>query len=173
MTGKQHREATFEEVMFTLISATQDTLKMYLDLDVYSGKVERKVAILNSDVVAVVGLAGSRVGYVIITADSENAQKIARKMMMCEEVNPEETRDAFGELVNNIAGVFKSKYFEEYGQVSLGLPLIVSGSMKPMADVTSAAEADDDKTITVQSKGVTIPFFAPAEGLSLQVMFYM
>jgi phosphopantothenate synthetase len=35
------------------------------------------------------------------------------------------------------------------------------------------AENGDDKTITVQSQGVTIPFFAPAEGLSLQVMFYM
>ncbi len=172
MAEKKLKEVTFEEIMFTLISATQDTLKMYLELDVYSGKVERKVVALCSDVVALVGLAGDRVGYVIITASSENAQKIAQKMMMCEEVNPEETRDAFGELVNNIAGVFKSKYFEDYGQVSLGLPLIVSGSMKPLADL-SVAETESDEGITVQSKGVTIPFFAPSEGLSFQVMFYM
>lgn len=173
MAEKKRNEVTFEEIMFTLISATQDTLKMYLELDVYSGKVERKVATLNSDVVALVGLAGTRVGYVIVTADTENACKLARKMMMCGEVSAEETRDAFGELVNNIAGVFKSKYFEEYGQVSLGLPLIISGSMKPMADMSADEEGEDGNTITVQSKGVTIPFFVPSEGLALQVMFYM
>jgi len=172
MSEKHGKEVTFEEIMFTLISATQDTFKMFLDVDVYSGKVERKMGLVNSDVVAVVGLAGSRVGYVMITADMANAQKIAKKMMMCDEIEVEETRDAFGELANNIAGVFKNKYWEEYGHVSLGLPLIVSGSMKPVAE-PSSEDDEESKTFTVQTKGVTIPFFAPSEGFSLAVMFYM
>ena len=173
MSEKLGKDVTFEEVMFTLISATQDTFKMFLELDVYAGKVERKMGVVNSDVVAVVGLAGSRVGYVIIAADMVNAQKIAKKMMMCDEIGVEETRDAFGELANNIAGVFKSKYWEEYGHVSLGLPLIVSGSMKPVQEPTAEENEEAGKTFTVQTKGVTIPFFAPGEGFSLAVMFYM
>jgi len=52
---------TFEEIMFTIMSATQDTFKNYLGVDIFAGKVERKVDPVDSDVVGIVGIAGDRV----------------------------------------------------------------------------------------------------------------
>src|SRR4051794_27856117 len=49
---------TFEEIMFTIMSATQDTFKSYMGTDIYAGKVEKKINPMRSDVVGIVGVAG-------------------------------------------------------------------------------------------------------------------
>lgn len=162
---------TFEEIMFTIMSATQDTFKNYLGVDIYAGKVEKKVDPVDSDVVGIVGVAGDRVGYIILGADSGAAVTIAKQLLMLDEPDEESIRDAIGELTNNIAGVFKTRYHEQYGSVALGLPLVVSGSIRTLGEGEPDAAASS--SMNVQCKGVTIPFRSLDGTFSLRVMVYM
>jgi CheY-specific phosphatase CheX len=75
-----------------------------------------------------------------------------------------------GELTNNIAGVFKTRYHEQYGSVALGLPLVVSGQLRTISE---PPEANEKSSINVQCKGVTIPFMTADGSISIKVMVYM
>lgn len=161
---------SFEEIMFTIMSATQDTFKSYLSVEIFAGKVEKKVEPVDSDVVGIVGVAGERVGYIMFSTDMHSAVIIAKELLMTDDADDESIRDAVGELTNNIAGVFKTKYHEQYGSVALGLPLVVSGKIRPLVEATPAAE---EKSMNIQNKGVTIPFKSLDGQLSFQVMVYM
>lgn len=159
---------TFEEIMFTIMSATQETFKSYMSIDVFAGHVEKKVDPVDSDVVGIVGIAGDRVGYILFATEMGTARHIAREMLMMDEPDDESIRDSIGELANNIAGSFKSKYHAQYGNVALGLPLIVSGKLRPISDETVSGGS-----MNVQCKGVTIPFTSSDGTLSFRVMVYM
>lgn len=161
---------SFEEIMFTIMSATQDTFKSYMDIDLLAGKVEKRVDPVDSDVTGIVGVAGERVGYIIIATDKQSAQIVAKELLMVEEADEECIRDAVGELTNNIAGVFKTKYHEQYGSVALGLPLVISGQLRAISDPPSENEPS---SINVQCKGVTIPFRNADGTIGLKVMVYM
>jgi len=162
---------TFEEIMFTIMSATQDTFKSYMDTDIYAGKVEKKINPMRSDVVGVVGVAGDRVGYIIFATEKASAEQIAKELLMLEEADDDAINDAVGEVTNNIAGVFKTKYHEQYGSVALGLPLVVSGRIRPIVDPPDQLAADG--SMSVQCKGVTIPFTTMDGRITFRVMVYM
>lgn len=162
---------SFEEIMFTIMSATQDTFKSYLNMEIFAGKVEKKVEPLDSDVVGIVGIAGDRVGYIIFTAEKGTALLVAKELLMMDEPDEESVRDSVGELTNNIAGVFKSKYHEQYGSVALGLPLVVSGKIRPLSEPPEPTS--DSPSMNVQCKGVTIPFRSLDGSISFRVMVYM
>lgn len=162
---------SFEEIMFTIMSATQDTFKSYLNIDLLAGKVEKKLEPVESDVISIVGVAGERVGYILCASDNDTAQHVAKEMLMCDDPSGDDIRDAFGELANNIAGAFKTKYHEQYGSVALGLPLVVSGKLRPLTEPPQP-EADV-RTVNVQCKGVTIPFKNVEGSISFCVMVYM
>ena len=164
---------SFEEIMFTIMSATQDTFKSYMNIDLLAGKVDKRVDTVDSDVTGIVGVAGDRVGYIIIATDRASAQIVAKEMLMEEEADEDCIRDAVGELTNNIAGMFKTKYHEQYGSVALGLPLVVSGQLRMVADTADTAGSDDHSSINVQCKGITIPFTSADGRVSLKVMIYM
>ena len=157
--------------MFTIMSATQDTFKSYMNIDLLAGKVEKKVGPVDSDVTGIVGIAGDRVGYIIITTDNASAQRVAKELLMVDEADEECIRDAMGELANNVAGAFKTKYHAHYGSVALGLPLVVSGQLRAMSDPADAS--DQVSSINVQCKGVTIPFRTADGSIFLTVMVYM
>jgi chemotaxis protein CheX len=161
---------SFEEIMFTIMSATQDTFKSYMNIDLLAGKVEKRVDPVDSDVTGIVGVAGDRVGYIIIATDKKSAQIVAKELLMVDEAEDECIRDAVGELTNNIAGVFKTKYHEQYGSVALGLPLVISGQLRTISEPPEENEAT---SINVQCKGVTIPFRTADGSISLKVMVYM
>jgi CheY-specific phosphatase CheX len=161
---------TFEEIMFTIMSATQDTFKSYMNIDLLAGKVEKRVDPVDSDVTGIVGVAGDRVGYIIIATDKKSAQCVAKELLMVDEADDECIRDAVGELTNNIAGAFKTKYHEQYGSVALGLPLVISGQLRAISE---PAELNEKSSINLQFKGVTIPFKTADGSLSLKVMVYM
>lgn len=157
--------------MFTIMSATQDTFKNYIGTDIFAGKVEKKVDPVDSDIVGIIGLGGERVGYILFATDKATADLIAKEMLMMDEADDEAIRDAVGELTNNIAGVFKTKYHEQYGNVALGLPLVVSGKIRPVTDPPS--EEDSKSSMNIQCKGVTIPFRSMDARMNFRVMVYM
>lgn len=161
---------SFEEIMFTIMAATQDTFKSYMNIDLLAGKVEKKVDPVDSDVTGIVGVAGDRVGYIIIATDKKSAQIVAKELLMVDEADDDCIRDAVGELTNNIAGVFKTKYHEQYGSVALGLPLVISGQLRAISE---PPDPDEHASINVQCKGVTIPFKTSDGTISIKVMVYM
>ena len=161
---------SFEEIIFTILSATQDTFKSYMNIDLLAGKVEKRVDPVDSDVTGIVGVAGDRVGYIIIATDKKSAQCVAKELLMVDEADDECIRDAVGELTNNIAGTFKSKYHEQYGNVALGLPLVISGQLRTISE---PPELNEKSSINLQFKGVTIPFVSADGSISLKVMVYM
>jgi CheY-specific phosphatase CheX len=156
--------------MFTIMEATQDTFKSYMNIDLMAGKVEKRVDPVDSDVTGIVGVAGDRVGYIILATDKKSAQIVARELLMVDEADDECIRDAVGELTNNVAGVFKTKYHEQYGNVALGLPLVISGQLRAISEQSDSGEGN---SINVQCKGVTIPFCTADGSISLKVMIYM
>ncbi|WP_240732236.1 chemotaxis protein CheX [Geobacter sp. FeAm09] len=156
--------------MFTIMSATQDTFKSYMNIDLLAGKVEKRVDPVDSDVTGIVGVAGDRVGYIIFATDKKTAQCVAKELLMVEEADDECIRDAVGELANNIAGVFKTKYHEQYGSVALGLPLVVSGQLRAISE---PPDLNESSSINVQCKGVTIPFTTVSGAINIKVMVYM
>lgn len=159
---------SFEEVMFTVMTATQETFKCYMSIELFAGAVDRKVAPVDSDVTGIIGVAGDRVGYIIVAADRSTAQLVAREMLMDDEPNDESIRDAIGELINNIAGSFKTKYHDQYGNVAMGLPLVVSGQLRTISE-----PPEEGASMNVQCKGVTIPFTNKDGSVNLKVMVYM
>jgi CheY-specific phosphatase CheX len=161
---------TFEEIIFTIMSATQDTFKSYMNIDLLAGKVEKRVEPVDSDVTGIVGVAGDRVGYIIIATDKKSAQFVAKELLMVDEADDDCIRDAVGELANNVAGAFKTKYHQEYGNVALGLPLVISGQLRT---ITEPPEPEEASSINVQCKGVTIPFTTAEGSVDLKVMVYM
>lgn len=161
---------TFEEIMFTIMSATQDTFMTYIGREILAGKIEKKIEPVESDVVGIVGVAGDRVGYIMFATEKSSATLVAQELLMTEETNEEAIRDAIGELTNNIAGVFKSKYHEQYGSVALGLPLVVSGKIRPVSEPPEPAEKT---SMNIQCKGVTIPFKSLDGAITFRVMVYM
>ncbi|GFO54252.1 chemotaxis protein CheX [Geomonas sp. Red276] len=164
---------TFEEIMFTIMSATQDTFKSYMGIDVFAGKVEKKINPLRSDVVGIVGVAGDRVGYILFSCEKASAEQIAKDLLMIEEADEESINDAMGEITNNIAGVFKTKYHEQYGSVALGFPLVVSGRIRPIDEFPPPPPGSADGSMSVQCKGVTIPFTTMDSRMAFRVMVYM
>ncbi|GAM08901.1 hypothetical protein OR1_01175 [Geobacter sp. OR-1] len=162
---------TFEEIMFTIMSATQDTFKSYLGMEIFAGKVEKKIEPVDSDVVGIIGVAGERVGYIIFATAKETALLVSKELLMMDDPDEESVRDAIGELTNNIAGVFKTKYHEYYGSVALGLPLVVSGKIRPLSEPPETPV--DKPSMNVQCKGVTIPFRSMDGRAEFRVMVYM
>jgi CheY-specific phosphatase CheX len=159
---------SFEEVMFTIMSATQETITTYMGLEMFAGKVERGIGPVHSDVVGIIGIGGDRVGYILFSANVPTARRVARTMLSVEEPSEDEMRDAIGELTNNIAGLFKNKFATEYGNVALGLPLVVSGSMRPIPG--EQPMSGKETSVNLQFKGVTIPFRSMDATLSVRVM---
>lgn len=164
------RDVTFEEIMFTICSATQDTFGTYLGIELFAGKIANKIEPVESDIVAIVGVGGTRVGYVMIGADWENARKITAKMLMMEDgITNSDVSDAFGELANNIAGAFKSKYSESYGRVAMGHPLVVTGKIEPIGGAVDHNTA----SMNIQQKGAIIPFLGMDDPIKLHVIVYI
>jgi len=161
---------TFEEIMFTIMSATQDTFMSYMGMEILAGKIEKKIEPVESDVVGIVGVAGDRVGYIMYATDTREACMVAKELLMMDDADEEAIRDSIGELTNNIAGVFKSKYHEQYGSVALGLPLVVSGKIRPVSEPPEPAEVT---SMNIQCKGVTIPFKSIDGNISFRIMVYM
>ncbi len=162
---------SFEEVMFTIMAATQDTFKSYMSIDIFAGQVERRIDPVDSDLVGIVGVAGDRVGYILFATEVNSAIRVAKELLMIDEPDEESIRDAIGELANNIAGAFKTKYHEQYGNVALGLPLVVSGKIRPLCE--AGGESSGQASMNVQCKGVTIPFRSLDGSLTFRVMVYM
>lgn len=160
---------SFDEVLSTVMTATIETFKSYMNIDLLAGEVDKRIDTLDSDVTGIVGIGGDRVGYIIIATNKGTARLVAQQMLMADEPDDNDITDAIGELANTIAGAVKTNH-AECGNVALGLPLIVAGQLRAVSEPPSSS---DDSSITVQCKGIAIPFQTADDTVSLKVMVYM
>jgi CheY-specific phosphatase CheX len=160
---------SFDDVLSTVMSATIDTFKSYMNIDLLSGEVDKRIDTLESDITGIVGIGGERVGYIIIAANKSTARLVAQQMLMADDPDDNDITDAIGELANNIAGAVKTNH-AACGNVALGLPLIVVGQLRAVSEPPSTS---DDPSISVQCKGVAIPFQTSDGKVKLKVMVYM
>jgi hypothetical protein len=167
-----------------------------MSVELLAGHVDKQIPTVNMDLIAIIGIGGHRVGYIMIGSDKASAATITKRMLMAEAVDAQAARDAFGELANNIAGMFRTKYHEQYGVISMGLPLVASGAVQPIglsaarprsaaAAPTSAPAAQGAQTaapvarkpvastLKLQHQGVVIPFQTSDGSIKLKVMYYM
>ena len=80
------------------------------------------------DMTAMIGLAGSLCGVISVRCSSEAARSIAGKMLGVSEVEAERSmRDAIAEIVNMVAGNFKSKLTGS-DHCMLSIPTVISGA---------------------------------------------
>ncbi len=166
---------SFDEVLTTIMNATIETFKSYMDIDLLSGDAEKNLGSVESDFTGIVGIGGDRVGYIIIAATEGTARLVAQQMLMADDPQEDDITDAIGELANNIAGAVKTNH-SHCGNVALGLPLIVAGPLRAIPELSAGAGGGDgegDASLRVQCKGVTIPFHTACGRVSLKVMVYM
>jgi chemotaxis protein CheX len=80
------------------------------------------------DFTAVVGLAGSLCGVMVLRASSKSARRMAARMLGSDEVDMGgDVQDAFGEVCNMIAGSFKARIAGLADGCALSVPTVVSG----------------------------------------------
>jgi CheY-specific phosphatase CheX len=138
-----------------------------MNIDLQAGEVLKSITAADADISGIIGIGGDRVGYIIIAANRGTARLVAQQMLMVDEPDDTDITDAIGELANNIAGAVKTNH-SACGNVALGLPLIVSGQLRAVTE-----PPNDDPSISVQCKGVTIPFQTSDGTVTLKVMVYM
>jgi chemotaxis protein CheX len=79
------------------------------------------------DITSMIGLAGSLCGVISIRCTSEAARAIAAKMLGQAEVDSDRSmRDAMAEIVNMVAGNFKSK-LSGSDHCMLSIPTVITG----------------------------------------------
>lgn len=98
-------------------------------------EIERKsLSIKNNDIVfgdisALIGLAGSGSGTVIVSFPKIFADKIVSSMLGCEPqtLEKDDIRDGIGEIVNMVAGSAKSNFSDTKYKFNISLPTVVEG----------------------------------------------
>jgi chemotaxis protein CheX len=81
------------------------------------------------DITAMVGLAGQLCGLMSIRCDRATAANMASRMLGSQPApDSQETKDAFGEIGNMVAGNFKNKVTGMGDGCMLSVPTVVTGS---------------------------------------------
>jgi chemotaxis protein CheX len=81
------------------------------------------------DITAIIGLAGTGSGNVVISFPAPLARILVAKMLGCETntLNKADIKDGIGEIVNMVAGSAKSAFSDTKYKFSISLPTVVEG----------------------------------------------
>ena len=81
------------------------------------------------DITAIIGLAGSGSGSVMISFPMDLAKQIVSKMLGCEAsvLSKLDVKDGIGEIVNMVAGSAKASFGETKYKFNISLPMVVEG----------------------------------------------
>lgn len=89
-------------------------------------------------VIGLLGFTGTRSGTFVVRTDEDIAKTIAAKMLMMEVAELgsfQEAADAFGEVVNMLAGNFKNAWVANGNQMELSVPNVIhDGSVNVRSD---------------------------------------
>ncbi len=137
-----------KEAADVIKSATSDVFGTMLSTTLKAGDViEDETPFFQSEVTALIGIAGGLTGYVSVHCNDQQARSFTARFLGMDENEVESTddiRDAMGELVNMIAGNVKTLL---NGAIEISLPTVV---MTPKPDMRVKGAA-----------GVLVPFDDP------------
>ncbi|MGR3311276.1 MAG: chemotaxis protein CheX [Candidatus Brocadiales bacterium] len=140
-------QAVAEDVVGNIVEATKSVFNTMVSIDLDSGtsfyKDERPIG---ADIMALVSFAGEHNGTISIFCSAGISLKIASNMlgMPMKEIN-DDVKDAVGEVVNMIAGNVKTGLAETFGEMSLTIPLVITG------DSLSITAAGKDYEVVIAS----------------------
>ena len=92
--------------------------------------VPENSSMFRAPVIGLLGFTGTRSGTFVVRTDEIVAKTVAAKMLMMEVAELgsfQETADAFGEVVNMLAGNFKNAWVTNGNQMELSTPNVIHG----------------------------------------------
>lgn len=113
--GLQH---SAKEILETMVFLTPSTIEA----------VPETRSAFKAEVIGLLGFTGTRSGTFIVRTDERLAKTVAAKMLMMEvsELGSfQEAADAFGEVVNMLAGNFKNAWVANGNQMELSVPNVI------------------------------------------------
>lgn len=118
------------EYINPIVTATVSTLDTLIGLKVRRGQASAARTFrppARTSFVAVIGMAGTVQGSVVLTFDDKVARDVVGRMVGGEAGSDEEVADGVGEVVNIIAGNTKTILNEQNLGLKLSIPNVVQG----------------------------------------------
>ncbi len=147
-----------------LTGAIEDVFQTMIPLPLERGKrVEKILLCQDTESLAVLGYNGTKIGSFMLSTTKLCAQKMAMALLMLDdmsELSPEDTADAFGEVLNMVGGNFKNYLVEHGQQMALSTPTVIGG-----ASITAAVPKQ-------KLVGFTLEFSVDSEPVSL-IFYYL
>lgn len=137
-----------EDVVEKIVDATKDIFNTMVMIDLIPGepfyKGEQQI---RTDVMSLVSFTGEYNGTIAVFCPSNIALKIATNMLGMEANKlDDDVKDAVGEVTNMIAGNVKTSLTESLGDMSLTIPLVITGD-----GLSISAAGKDYEMVVVQS----------------------
>lgn len=122
-------QAVADNVVEKIVESTNSVFSTMLSIDLESEKSFYKDEHqITTDIMALVCFTGKYNGTISIFCPAGVACKIATNMLGMEtNVIDDDVKDAVGEVVNMIAGNVKTDLTEEFGEMHLTIPLVITG----------------------------------------------
>lgn len=118
------------EFIAPIVTATVSSLKTLLGMETRQGQAHASKVFATpqeSCYVAVIGMAGSVSGSVVMTFLRDTARKFVGKMVCGDPGSDDDVADGVGEIVNIIAGNAKTILNQQNLGLSLALPNVLQG----------------------------------------------
>jgi chemotaxis protein CheX len=106
--------------------ATKEVFELMLGAEL---KADARTDAASFDITAMVGLAGQVCGMFTLRCSKQAAARMAGKMLgSLPPIDSQETKDAFGEVSNMVAGNFKNKISGMGDKCMISVPTVITGT---------------------------------------------
>jgi len=117
------------QLIESLQQSTREILETMVFMEPRSITAEAEdTSSFNDSVIGLLGFTGTRSGTFVVRTSEELAKGVAAKMMMMEPAEMssfDEAADAYGEVVNMLAGSFKTAWVAQGNRMDLSVPNVI------------------------------------------------
>lgn len=140
-------EDAVDDITKDITAATKKVFETMVGMD-----IEQKQASLldkteiSTDVICIITIAGTYHGVIGLFCTNNYSLKVATNMLKEEQKTlTGDVRDAMGEITNMIAGTAKRTLTDKYGEMSLSIPIVMTGNDM----ILKVAETPDEKSHSI------------------------
>ncbi len=123
-------EDVVDDITKDITAATKKVFETMVMMDI----VQKQATLLDkteisTDVICIITIAGDYHGVIGLFCTNNHSLKIASNMLKEEQKTLNgEVRDAMGEITNMIGGTAKRTLSDKYGEMSLSIPIVMTGN---------------------------------------------
>lgn len=142
--------ASAREIFETMVSMTPESVAPAADPPAF-----------NRPVTGLLGFTGTRNGTVVVGSSEILAKTIAAKMLMMEPgdfADFGEAADAYGEIVNMLAGNFKNAWVANGNEMHLSVPTVIHNGEVHVPHLAHSVEASIHVVVAGEKLEITILF---------------